>query len=292
MELRHLRYFIAVAELRNMRAASEQLHVTQPAISRQIHDLEETLGVTLFERTPRGLALTPAGAAYLVQARDVLGRVDDAARVAQRVAAGMQGRLRLAFVENATWSGPVPVALHAFQRAWPQVGLELLPMNTPEMLEAIGAGHIDGGFGYRFGPLPQGCESVPLVDYDVVLAAPEAWPLARLENAAAHQLAGLPFVTFPRRVYPVYHDRLLDACARRGLKLNIVQEISSETGILSLVSAGVGAAIVNSANRHRPPSLVRLIPLQDISVPLPLTFFFAGGANNPALVRFTEQLVS
>jgi len=290
MELRHLRYFIAVAELRSVRAASEQLHVTQPAISRQIQDLEDAIGAALFERTPRGLRLTDAGVAYLSEARDILARVDAANRLARRIASGVQGALRIGFVENAAWSGVVSRALSAFEQAAPRVSLELQPMNTPEQLEAIAAGRLDGGFCYRVGISPEGLASVPVLEQNVVLAVPEAWALGKEGPVAARELADTPFIAFPRRIYPAYYDRLLSACAERGLTLDIRQEASTETAILSLVSASMGAAIVNAANRDRPPARVRFVALQDVSVPLPLEFCYAANGTNAALERFVEQL--
>ncbi|WP_168790289.1 LysR family transcriptional regulator [Paraburkholderia aromaticivorans] len=290
MELRHLRYFVAVAEHASVRGASEQLHVTQPAISRQIQDLEETLGVALFERTPRGLKLTLAGDAYLREARGILKQVESAARVAQRIAAGVSGHVRMGFVENAVWGGLVPNALQAFQQAAPQVGIELTPMNTPEQLGAIDAGQLDGGFIYHFGALPEQFVSLPLLENGVVLAAPVAWSFGRRKSVRAAQLAGKPFITFPRRVYPAYYDRLIGACERAGLTLDVVQEVSTEAAILSLVSAGVGAAIVNSANRERPPALVQFLALSDLSIALPLHFAYHEQHRNPALAQFIALL--
>jgi DNA-binding transcriptional LysR family regulator len=290
MELRHLRYFIAVAELRSVRAASEQLHVTQPAISRQIQDLEEAIGAALFERTPRGLVLTAAGEAYLAEAREILARVDAANRLARQIASGLHGHLRVGFVENAAWSGVVSCALREFEQAVPHVRLELLPMNTPEQLESIAAGQLNGGFCYRVGVLPEGIASVPVLEQNVVLAVPEAWSLGKEGAVATAALRDKPFIAFARRVYPAYYDRLLGACAERGLTLDIRQEASTETAILSLVSAGTGAAIVNAANRDRPPARVRFVDLQDLSVPLPLEFCFLANGANPALERFVDHL--
>ena len=290
MELRHLRYFVAVAEHASVRGASEQLHVTQPAISRQIQDLEETLGVALFERTPRGLKLTLAGDAYLREARGILQQVEQAARVAQRVAAGVSGHVRIGFVENAVWGGLVPNALQAFQQKAPQVGIELTPMNTPEQLDAIDAGQLDGGFIYHFGALPEQFASLPLLENGVVLAAPASWSFGRRKTVRAAQLAGKPFITFPRDVYPAYYDRLIGACERAGLTLDVVQEVSTEAAILSLVSAGVGAAIVNSANRERPPALVQFLTLSDLSIVLPLHFAYHEQHRNPALAQFIALL--
>jgi DNA-binding transcriptional LysR family regulator len=290
MELRHLRYFIAVAELRSVRAASEQLHVTQPAISRQVQDLEDAIGAALFERTPRGLKLTAAGIAYLSEAREILARVDAANRLARRIASGVQGHLRIGFVENAAWSGIVSQALRAFEQAAPDVALELQPMNTPEQFDALSAGRLDGGFCYRVGALPEGIASVSILEQNVVLAVPDTWPPGDAGPVAAAELTGKPFIAFPRNVYPAYYDRLIAACAERGLTLDIRQEASTETAILSLVSAGMGAAIVNAANRDRPPARVRFVDLHDLSLPLPLEFCFVEHEANPALSRFIEQL--
>ena len=290
MELRHLRYFIAVAELRSVRAASEQLHVTQPAISRQIQDLEESIGAALFERTPRGLKLTPAGQAYLAEARDILVRVDAANRLAHRIATGVQGHLRVGFVENASWSGLVLSALHAFQQEASDVALELQPMNTPEQLDAIAAERLDGGFCYRFGALPDGFASLPLLEQSVVLAVPEHCAIGSDGPVRACELWGLPFIAFPRHVYAAYYDRLISACAERGLTLDIRQEASTETAILSLVAAGVGAALVNAANRERPPARVRFVEVGDLHVRLPLEFCFLAQHGNAALQRFIDLL--
>lgn len=273
-----------------MRKASEQLHVTQPAISRQIQDLEESIGATLFERSARGLKLTAAGEAYRTQAQDILARVEAANRLARRIASGEEGHLRIGFVENAAWTGVVSHALSTFKQSAPLVSLELLPMNTPEQLAAIAAGQLEGGFCYRFGELPDGLESVRLLDQHVVLAVPEAWPLAQAKTVASKALADTPFVIFPRHVYPAYYDQLLSVCAERGLTLNIQQEASTETAILSLVSAGVGAAIVNAANQDRPPARVRFVKLRDLSITLPLEFCFPVGAANAALSHFVEKL--
>ncbi|WP_374620658.1 LysR family transcriptional regulator [Pandoraea sp.] len=293
MELRHLRYFIAVAEQLSVRAASEILHVTQPAVSRQIRDLEATIGAALFTRTARGLVLTAAGTAYLAEARDIFARLESANRAARRLAAGVTGRLRIGFVENASWDGLVPAAFNAFQRAMPDVALELIPMNTPEQLEAIAAGALDGGFCYRFGELREGCVELPLLEHDVVLAVPTHWTLGREGGVDVAALRAHPFVAFPRAVYPAYYDRLIAACAERGLTLDIRQEVSTEAAILSLVSAGVGLAIVNDANRDRPPARVRFVAVRDLSVRLPLAFCHSSQhLPPPALQRFIEQLAA
>ncbi|MCD4502476.1 LysR family transcriptional regulator [Chromobacterium piscinae] len=292
MELRHLRYFAAVAEHASMRAASERLHITQPAISRQVQDLEDELGFALFTRSPRGLRLTPAGECYLRDVGKILAALDAAAAAALRVADGAAGQLRLGYVENAGWDGAVPQALHRFQADAPEVSLSLSTLNSPEQLGAIGQNALDGGFIYQLDPLPDGFASLPLLEQDVVLALPRAW---RIEHDEAQPfdlraLAGRPFVSFPRAVYPAYHDRLFSACQQAGIRLNVVQEQPTEAAMLSLVCAGIGAAIVNAANLARPPAQARFYRLQNLSVPLPLCFAWKRGSGNPALARFIESL--
>ncbi|AUH52911.1 LysR family transcriptional regulator [Chromobacterium sp. ATCC 53434] len=292
MELRHLRYFAAVAEHASMRAASERLHITQPAITRQIQDLEAELGFTLFTRSPRGLRLTPAGDSYLRDARRILAALDAAATAARRVADGVAGQLRLGYVENAGWDGVVPQALHRFQAEAPDVAMALSTLNSPEQLAAIAQDALDGGFIYRFDPLPDDLAALPLLSHDIVLALPRAWRIAHDEAQPfdLHALAGRPFVSFPRAVYPAYHDRLFSACQQAGIRLNIVQEQPTEAAMLSLVCSGIGAAIVNAANLARPPAQVRFYRLQNLSVPLPLCFVWQRQAGNPALARFVETL--
>jgi DNA-binding transcriptional LysR family regulator len=289
MELRHLRYFMAVAEHKSIRKAAERIFITQPAISRQLLDLEQQLGFSLFERLPRGLQLTPAGEYFHGEVQKILDDLDNAVLSAKRVAGGRLGHLRLGFVENAGWDGFMPSALRAFQAELPDTSLELLPANSPVQLQAIEEGTLDGGFIYAFKPLVTACEVLTLVNHDVVLAIPASWDIPG-DVVELKQLAQLPFVTFPRHVYPAYHDCLLGACQQSGVSLRIVQQEQTESAILALVSSGVGAAIVNSANAGRPPALVRFLKLANFSISMPLSFAFQPGNRNPLLQRFVHTL--
>jgi DNA-binding transcriptional LysR family regulator len=291
MELRHLRYFVAVAEHKSVRLAAERLHITQPAISRQIQDLEEELGVALFERSAKGLTLTPAGESYLHEVRKAFAMLDSAAGSAQRVAHGLQGSLKLGYVENTGWDGIVPQTLYHFQSALPGVKMALSALNTPEQLGHLANEVLDGGFIYRYGPLPGTIEAMPLMDYDVVLAVPRAWGVDHGEpSISLRSMADRPFVLFPRSTYPSYYDLLIGRCMQAGVHLNVVQEETTETAILSLVCAGIGAAIVNSANLGRPPAQVRFFRLRDLSIPMPLTFAYRKDSANPVLSHFLQVL--
>jgi DNA-binding transcriptional LysR family regulator len=290
MELRHLRYFTTVAEYGNMRMASDHLHISQPAISRQIHDLEAELRVQLFDRTARGLVLTRAGERYLAEAHRILAMIDAAGRSARMVMEGKSGRLSVGLVEIASWEGLIPAALGEFRRRHEEVELHLHPATTPELLRAVEEEELDGAFVYAFDPLPGALESTPLMQHGVVLAVPLTWRGSTRAAVQARDLAAEPFVTFQRAVYPTYYDRLVQACSSAGLTLRVVQEMASEAAVLSLVSAGVGVAIVNSCNRWRAPSRVAFLELSDLAVPLPLSFVRLTGNSNPALARFEEIL--
>lgn len=293
MELRQLRYFIAVADYKSVRLASEHLHITQPAVSRQIQDMEAELGFKLFDRSPRGLTLTPAGQSYLRDARKIMVLLESAASSAQRLAVGLAGQLRLGFVENAGWDGLLPKLFRKFQSEVPAVKLELSTLNSPEQLQGISDGTLDGGFIYQFGSVPDEFATMPLLKNDVVLAVPHEWDMASKNECEPIELRSMinrPFVMFPRYVYPSYYDRLIGACQQIGVSLNVVQEETTEAAILSLVCAGVGAAIVNSANRGRPPALVKFFNLEDLSIQMPLVFAYRAQNNNPVLARFILAL--
>lgn len=290
MDLRHLRYFVAIAEHGSVRLAAEHVHISQPAISRQIHDLEEELGAPLFDRSPRGLNLTPVGEAFLVRARRILADVNAAKDQVRRIAAGLSGHLSFGFVENATWDGVLPKAFRAFKEYAPEVDLALRPLNTPEQLDLLESGALDGAFIYPFSSLPEHYTSRCIAVHDVVVALPNSWQFAKGRPASLQDLADRDFITFPRHVYPDYYDRLLSTCAALGGPLHSIQSVDTEAAILSLVSSGMGAAIVNSANRFRPPALVEFVSLQDLSIPMPLTFVTKRDNANPALCQFFNVL--
>src|SRR5262250_709311 len=146
MELRHLRYFMAVGEEENYRRAAQRLHVAQTALSTQIQDLEAELGFKLFDRLPRGVKLSAAGRLFLEDARRILQQVSEAAVRAARVARGQTGTLRVGFTENASWHGVVPESLRRFRERQPDAELQLYPSTSLEQVEGIRSGQLDAGF--------------------------------------------------------------------------------------------------------------------------------------------------
>src|SRR6266403_5275819 len=146
MELRHLRYFVAVGEEEHYGRAAERLHVAQPALSRQIQDLEKELGFPLFDRLPRGVKLSAAGKQFLSDARRILQEVEEAKLRAERVATGKAGTLRVGFVEALSWHGVVPDSFRRFRRRQPDAELDLQPLRSVEQVKAVRSGRLDAGF--------------------------------------------------------------------------------------------------------------------------------------------------
>src|SRR5215831_13503371 len=240
VELRHLRYFVAVGEEEHFGRAAERLHVVQPALTRQIRQLEEEIGCALFQRLTRGVRLTEAGKSFLEEARRLLvdlGRSVDRTRL---IAQGKVGRLRVGFSDIAIYSGELPSILHNFRARWPDVRLELFPSSSVVAGEQLRRQEGDVAFVYV---APTDLPDLKTHTISVerwVLALPHTHPLVKRKRVKLRDLKEEPFVWFPRPVAPPLHDRGLAACHAAGLTLNIVQEVNNPTTMLSLVAGGIG----------------------------------------------------
>src|SRR6266436_5283022 len=287
MELRHLRYFVAIGEEQHYGRAARRLRVAQPALSRQIQDLEKELGFKLFERLPRGVRLSAAGKLFLEDARRILREVSEAAVRAGRVASGRSGTLRVGFTENASWRGVVPQSFRRFWELQPEAELQLQPSASVEQTEAIRSGRLDAGF-VNFMP-----KSDPELDQLLVaiqhieLAAPKGHPLTRLKKVRLQDLTDAPFIWFPRWPSPAFYDRMMHECYRGGLKSpRIIQEGLNEATILSLVSSGLGVGWVLGTARWRCPETVVVLPVVDLKMPLNLALVWRRDNPSPLLGKF------
>src|SRR5260221_5508428 len=146
MELRHLRYFVAVGEEQHYNRAAQRLRVAQPAVSRQIQDLEEEIGFKLFDRLPRGVKISAAGKCCMEDARRILQQINEATARARRVASGQSGTLRVGFVESISWHGVVPDSFRRFRERQPDAELQLKPLSSLQQIEAVQSGQLDAGF--------------------------------------------------------------------------------------------------------------------------------------------------
>ncbi len=246
MELRQLRYFVAVAEELHFRRAAERLHISQPPLSQQIRALEDELGFALLVRTRRRVALTPAGEAFLRDARALLGELDGAVATARRIDAGQTGRLRINFVGSALFS-IVPGTVERFRRARPAVQLELRERPTADQLRAVRAGLADVGLVRP--PIEHDGElSVRAVLRERTVAAlPSGHALARLSRVPLRRLAAEPLVLFPRDQAPGFHDLLVDALVGTGAHPpapRVIQYAPEMLTIIGLVAAGTGVSLV------------------------------------------------
>ena len=293
MELRHLRYFVAVGEEQHYGRAASRLRVAQPALSRQIQDLEAELGFKLFERLPRGVKLSAAGKQFLHDARRILQEVNEAAGRAGRVARGLSGTLRVGFAENASWRGVVPDSFRRFREQQPDAELQLQPAASLEQLEAIRSGRLDAGFVNFMPKSDPELDQLPVATQHVELAAPKRHALTKLKKLRLRDLTDVPFVWFPRWANPAFYDRLMHQCYRGGLKSpRIVQEGLNEATILSLVSSGLGVGWVVGSARWRSPESVVILPVVDLDVALPLVLAWRRDNTSPLLANFIAVVQS
>ena len=252
MELRHLRYLVAVAEELNFGRAAIRLRISQPPLSQQIRQLEEELGVRLFDRTKRHVKLTEAGKRILIEAQQILSQVDHFVNVASRVSEGAIGRLAVAATGGI--SDVLVAALRRFTRQYPAVHIELQLMNTAQQIEALREKHVHLGF-----------LSLPVDDPNLKLetvkrepmwlAIPKNDPLATYKKIPLANLEQQPIVMFARRVSPGLHDVIIATCRNAGFSLNVVHEVDNITASLTMVTAGLGSAFCSPSLRRFWPDI-------------------------------------
>ena len=297
MELRHLRYFVAVAEEQHYGRAAERLHIAQPALSRQIQDLERELAIQLFERLPRGVRISVAGRQFLEDARRILQDVGEAATRAGRVARGETGTLRVGFTENSSWRGIVPDSLQVFRVQQPHAELQLKPMKSRDQIEAIRASRLDAGFVGNLvtdmGAVNGDLEHFQVAVHRIALAVPKGHALEKREHVRVRDLLDVSFVWFVARENPVLHDRLMRELSRGGLEHpRIVQEAWDEATILSLVLHSIGAGFVLDTARWRCPDGVTILQVVDLNLLFPVSLVWRKDNHSPLLARFATLVRS
>ena len=243
MELRHLRYFVAVAEERHFGRAAERLHMAQPPLSQQIRQLEGELGVTLLRRTTRRVDLTDAGAAYLDQARRILAAVDDAGLEAQRVQAGLTGRLVIGCVGSATYS-LLPMLARSLREELPGVDFSFRgEMLVPDQVDALLAGGID--LALLRPPVDEpGLAVRPLRTERLIVALPEGHRLADRRRIRVADLRHEDLVMHPARGRSVMHGLVTSLCREAGFLPRVRHEVAETSTLVTFVASGLGVAVV------------------------------------------------
>ena len=286
MELRHLRYFVAVAEELHFGRAAERLHLAQPPLSQQIQQLERELGVMLFTRANRRVTLTAAGAAFLEGARHSLASVEQAVLAARRAARGETGLLAIGFSTSATFEA-LPVLLSRLRVLCPDVELTLYEMNAAEQMQALLGKQITVGLARP--SLADAALTVETVLREPMIAAlPETHPLAAQESLLLAELASEPFVLSPQGPKPNYADAVLALCAQAGFVPQVVQEAREMPTILSLVAAGLGVTLTPASARNLRRRGLIYRPLRDPEAMTELTVAYRRGDPSPPLARFLE----
>ena len=288
-DLRQLRYFMAVAERLHFGHAADALHISQPPLSRAIRGLEDELGVALFVRTRRRVELTAQGARLLEEARRVTGQLERTVRELRAMATGEQARLRIGFVSLADY-GLLPELLKSYKAAQPGVTLSLREMLSPEQAAGLAGGELD--FGLLLPPVDgaSNLEHLVVQRERFVVALPARHRLAAGESKLGlRELAGEPFVTIPRQIAPRLYDIVAQLAAQAGISINVAQEAIQMQTVVSLVSSGLGAAVVPAsvANLGRRGVVYR--ELADRHPRLDLWLAWRRGPLAPAAREFVAQ---
>lgn len=296
MELRHLRYFVAVAEEENVTRAAERLHVSQPPLSRQIRDLEEELGVELFERTARSVHLTSAGRIFLEEARAVLQRTEEAVAKARSAMASPSGVLAVGFAPSLT-SDLLPPVLRRFQKSHPGIRVTLHDMSSEEMLRALRDGRIALALMADQGRcLPKGFSFRPVRTQDFHVALPADHQLAARKSIRADHLKGLPLLGYSRMGYPEYFRSVVRLLKRKdpgkATPSPFAEEYESVSSLLAGVESGRGVALVASGMGGLAGRGIALRPLLPKTRAVTLTAVWLGKKPPAPIAQFLEGLLS
>jgi len=284
IDLRHLRYFVAVAEELHVGRAATRLIVSQPALSRQIRELERELGAELFARTSRQVHLTPAGEILLEQARLTLAQTERTIELARRAGRGEVGRLAIGYLGSVALS-LLPPLVRAFRASRPDVSLLFYVGIDDKQLTAIEEGHLDVGFVRSPGSHP-GVQHEPIHHEALTAVLPADDPLAAQASIPLAALAERPLVLWPRELSATVFDEIIAASRDAGFTPRIEIESAGALGTFGLVAAGLGASILVESYRHVQPSGVRFVPIEGLWS----TLYVAWRADNrtPTLAAFLE----
>jgi DNA-binding transcriptional LysR family regulator len=242
MELRHLRYFVTLAEELHFRRAAERLHMAQPPLSQQIRQLETELGFQLLYRTKRTVQLTDAGEAFLVQSRRILQQLEQAIELGRQISRGEMGQLAIGFVSSAAYN-VLPEILRMFRTCVPGVALELHELTSDQQLQWLRERRIDVGF-VRPPVEDEEFSSQVIFQEPLMVALPETHPLAQQAQVSLRSLSHQPFILFPRSLAPGLYDQIITLCQQADFSPTVAQEAIQMQTIVSLVAAQMGVAIV------------------------------------------------
>jgi DNA-binding transcriptional LysR family regulator len=286
IELRHLRYFIAVAEELHFGRAAARLHIAQPPLSQQIRQFELELGFQLFHRTKRTVELTDAGQIFLVECQRMLRQLDQAIQVGRRASRGEIGQLVIGFVSSAAYN-VLPIALNQFRKQFPTVDLELHELTTDQQIQWLREGRIDVGL--LRPPIEDDALNVTTVLQEpLVVALPQAHPLANQSQVSLRSIANESFILFPRLLAPGLYDQIISLCQQAEFSPKVVQEAIQMQTIVSLVAAEIGIAIVPLSLQNLQRTGVVYRGLQEPTPKAAIAMVWKHHETSPTVQRFLE----
>lgn len=284
IELRHLRYFIAVAEELHFGRAADRLHIAQPPLSQQIRQLEQELGFQLFYRTKRSVVLTEAGQVFLVECRRLLRQLDQAVELGRQVSRGERGQLVIGFVGSAAYN-VLPGLLRSFRAQVPDVDLELHELTTDQQLPWLRENRLDLGFVRP--PIEESeFNLMTILQEPLVAAVPETHPLAQQAQISLKSLATEAFILFPRPLAPGLYDQIISLCQQGGFSPHVVQEAIQMQTIVSLVAAEMGIAIVPISLHHLQRTGVVYKPLVEPTPKAEIALIWKKNDSSPTVQQF------
>lgn len=284
MELRHLRYFVMLAEELHFGRAAERLHMAQPPLSQQIRQMEAELGFSLFHRTKRTVQLTEAGQAFLEESRRIIRQLEQAIQAGRQINRGEMGQLVIGFVSSAAYN-VLPEILRTFRTSIPAVTLQLHELTTDQQLQWLREGQIDVGFVRP--PVEEDKFSSEIVFEEALMVAlPEAHPLALQANVQLRELAGEPFILFPRSQAPGLYDQIISLCQQANFSPTVAQEAIQMQTIVSLVAAEMGVAIVPASLQNLQRTGVVYKPVQESTSRVAIAIIWRSHDISPTVQRF------
>lgn len=290
MELRHLRYFVVVAEEQNITRAAARLHVSQPPLSRQIRDLEQELGVALFERSAQAVRLTDAGSAFLGEARAVLFRVDQAVDKVRAVATQCGGELRVGYAPSPTVE-LLPPALRAFNKALPKVKVVLHDMTGSEMLDGLKNDRLDVAMIVQPAlKASRGLQVETLREYRSGVAVPPGHAFLKRKGVSLKEAAAEPLVAYSRKDYPDYFEMLERLLGKLFKTVRVVEECDGAMSLITAVESGRGVAFAAESITCIAGGRVGFVPLSPSPEPMVVTMAWRKGVLNAQTQRFIDTL--
>jgi LysR family transcriptional regulator, benzoate and cis,cis-muconate-responsive activator of ben and cat genes len=288
MELRQLRYFVAVAEEGNISRAGKRIFLTQPALSRQIKALEDEIGQCLLERQAHSIRLTPVGAVMLREARELLQHAE---QVLERVRAEGRGlRLRVGYAPSLA-AGILSVAVGNFTQRHPNARVELFDLSTAEMLAGLESDKLDVALCVGHQRQTRGLKWTPLVRAPWRLAVNRNHPLARRAQVTPSEVAGEPLVVYSKRDYPEYWDAIAGWLRKHGQQPRTAMECDGAENLMAAVESGLGVAVVTTQMARLFPNRARLITLASAPEPVRIAVGHrADRAGDKPLAVFVEEL--